>query len=128
MSEVLLDARTINAVLDALNQPIGNATEACAIVRALAISGGLELADDLELSGGDFWPYMDRGFLMKRAIQAVGDLEDWCHQNEAQWSGWGDMIIPEGATRWTKQAKLALELIKDNVDPVTFSTKMEVEA
>lgn len=126
MGDVLLDARTINAVLVALNRPICNATEACAIVRALASNNGLKISDDTELSGGDFSPFMDRGDLMKRAIRAIEDLEDWCNENEAQWSGWGDMIVPPGATRWTQQVKLAADLVKDNVDPVTFSRKMEI--
>ncbi len=118
MTELLLDARTINAVLNALNQPIGNATEACAIVRDLALfNSALKLSDDTELSKGDFSPWMGRGEMVKRAIQALDDLEDWCQQNEAQWTGWGDQIVPEGTIRWTKQAKLALDLIRDNVAP-----------
>jgi hypothetical protein len=122
MGKVLLDARTINAVLNALNQPIGSATEACAIVRGLAVDNGLELAEDHETAGGDFSPWMDRRGSVARALQATEDLESWCHNNEANWTGWGDQIVPEGAIRWTAQAKLAMDLIKDNVDPAKFST------
>lgn len=118
--KLLLDTRTINAVLNTLNQPIRNATEACAIVRGLAVENGLELSNDTELSNGEFSLWMDRGGMVARALQAVSDLEDWCHNNEAEFSGWGDGEIPEGALRWTAQAKLALELIKDMADPATL--------
>ncbi|MDH1266739.1 hypothetical protein N5C81_03800 [Rhizobium pusense] len=117
MTEILLDARTVNVILEALNVPVRNATEACAIVRTCARNAGLEQSDDRELTGGDYSPFMDRGSLMKRALQSLSDLEDWCHQNEAQWSGYGEMTVPQGAERWTAQAKFAQELVRDNVDP-----------
>jgi hypothetical protein len=125
MGDTLLDARTINAVLNALNQPIGNATEACAIVRGLAVANGLKLSDDTELSKGDFSPWMDRRGSVARALQATEDLENWCHNNEAKWTGWGEQIVPDGAIRWTAQVKLARALIKDKVDPAKFSAGVE---
>lgn len=112
--KLLLDPRTVNAVLETLNQPLNNATEACAIVRSLALSHGLKLSDDTEISGGDFEPWGDRGENVQRALQALNDLRDWCDQNEAYWSGWGEQTIPEGAIRWTEQVKFAIELIRDN--------------
>lgn len=120
MTEVLLDARTINAVLEALNKPISNATEVCARVRILAREGGLQIAEDREIAGGDFSPFLERGPLVARAIQAIQDVEDWCHHNEAQWTGWGDQVVPDGAIRWTWQAKLASDLLKDMVDPASI--------
>ncbi|MCW8279885.1 hypothetical protein K7A42_03230 [Agrobacterium sp. InxBP2] len=117
METKTLDHRTINAVLEALNTPIRNATEACAIVRILAETHGLQRRDDENLSDGEYRRNEDRGPLVSHAIKAIQDLEDWCHVNEANWSGWGEMIVPEGAKRWTKQAKLAQDLLRDNVAP-----------
>jgi hypothetical protein len=42
------------------------------------------------------------------ARAAVQKWADWCHQNEAQWSGWGDMVVPPGATAWTEAAEKVL--------------------
>jgi hypothetical protein len=44
-------------------------------------------------------------------VAAISAFEDWTHQNEAEWSGWGDMIVPPMATFWrvkAGQAKTAL--------------------
>lgn len=118
MDKVLLCPRTINEVLKALNQPLDSATEACAIVRILGMNAGLKLSDDPELSGGDFKPWMNKEAMLARAESAVSGYEDWCHINEAEFSGWGDQIIPAGATKWTRQAKLALSLLRDEIDPL----------
>lgn len=128
MTEILLDARTVNVILKALNVPVRNATEACTIVRTCARNAGLEKSDDRELTGGEYSPFMDRGALMKRALQSLSDLEDWCHQNEAQWSGYGEMTVPQGAERWTAQAKFAQELVRDNVDPGPIPELLKYEA
>ncbi|SDJ25647.1 hypothetical protein SAMN05428983_0850 [Agrobacterium fabrum] len=128
MTETLLDARTVNVILKALNVPVRNATETCAIVRVLARDAGLEQSTDPDLTGGDFSPFMDRGALMKRALQALSDLEDWCHQNEANWTGYGEMTVPDGAERWTAQAKFAQELVRDNVDPGPIPELLKYEA
>lgn len=124
MTKILLDVRTINAVLEALNQTINNATEACAIVRNLAIEEGFEFADDPEIAGGDFDPFLKHNALVARAVQAVTDLENWCHVNEAEFSGWGDGEIPEAATRWTAQAKQAIELIEDKRSPIQWNDNL----
>jgi len=115
MTELLLDARTINAVLKQLNQPVENATAACALVRSLAVINGLKISDDEELSGGDFEYWHRREGAVARAVLAVSDLEDYCHQNEAEWSGWGDGEVPDNAVRWTEQAKLAKALVQDEL-------------
>lgn len=115
MTNVLLDARTINAVLEALNNPISNATEACARVRILARAGGLEIADDRELAGGDFSPFLKREALLDRAVQAASDYSDWCNENESMFTGWGDGEVPTGATQWRKDADAALALLKGAV-------------
>ncbi|NSZ73919.1 hypothetical protein G6L74_09215 [Agrobacterium tumefaciens] len=128
MTEILLDARTVNVILKALNVPVRNATEACAIVRVLARDTGMKQSDDPDLTGGEYSPFMDRGALMRRALQSLSDLEDWCHQNEAQWSGYGEMTVPDGAERWTAQAKFAQELVKDNVDPGPIPELLKYEA
>lgn len=46
--------------------------------------------------------------VLSDARSAVQKWADWCHQNEAQWSGWGDMVIPQGATVWTEAAEKVL--------------------
>lgn len=128
MTEILLDARTVNVILKALNVPVRNATEACTIVRVLARDTGLKQSDDHDLTGGNYSPFMDRGALMKRALQSLSDLERWCHENEANWTGYGEMTVPDGAERWTAQAQFAQELVKDNVDPGPIPELLKYEA
>lgn len=55
------------------------------------------------------------------AVAATSALEDWTHQNEAEFSGWGDMIVPAMATFWRIKAGQAVAALAEcrSIAPVT---------
>lgn len=66
-----------------------------------------------------------RAEFLTEAVQAIENLEDWCHLNEAMHSGHGEMTVPERATIWTKQAqasKAALFSEPSNAERLAIET------
>ncbi len=51
--------------------------------------------------------------MVNRARKAVRELADWTHVNEAEWSGWGDQIIPPTATFWRVKAEQAAKALDE---------------
>lgn len=56
-------------------------------------------------------PVLDGDTLRQRAIAAVTAYDDWTNHNETVFIGWGDMIVPPGATLWRKNSGEALRLL-----------------
>jgi hypothetical protein len=45
------------------------------------------------------------------AEEALQRYVDACHENETMFSGWGDMVIPEAATKMRTDAQQAFLLV-----------------
>lgn len=60
----------------------------------------------------------------KRAEDSLETFEDACHVNEAEWSGWGDMIIPPAATELRKRVQAARALLSTSSRGETDGTSL----
>lgn len=53
-----------------------------------------------------------------KAMAAVKDLNDWCHVNEAEWTGWGDGDVPVSAEWWRVKSGQALKALDEVRKPL----------
>lgn len=51
--------------------------------------------------------------LIRIAVEAVSNLDDWTNVNETEFTGWGDGEVPPGAVFWRIKSGQALKALRD---------------